>query len=200
MAKKKKENDEEVAEGEEAAAPSKMKGILMNVLVFLLVSGIAGGAGFGASMFLEPVKSAGMADEQAMDDGDKEEGDKDEDGGDDKEMADQADAKDKDKDKEDPNAHLTGYAKPLKPILTNLASPTNVWVRMELALVTKKDATEELLEQIHQDLFGYMRTVKLHHVEGPSGYLNLRAQLSERAILRSKGEVEKVLVRTMLFE
>ena len=194
MAKKKKK-EEPLEEGEEAPKPSKVKGIIANLLVFLLVSGIAGGAGYGASMFLEPVKTPAMSEEQ---DGEMMKGD-----GEEAEEPEEVAAEEKDKKEEKepaPDAHLKGYAKPLKPILTNLASPTDVWVRMELALVTKSDATEDLLEMIHQDLFGFMRTVKLHHVEGPSGFLNLRAQLTERAALRSKGEVQKVLIRTMLFE
>ena len=84
--------------------------------------------------------------------------------------------------------------------MTNLASPTDVWVRMELALVTENDAKDELLEKIHQDLLAYIRTVKLHHVEGPSGFINLKSELNEIASIRSGGLIKKVLIRTMLFE
>jgi len=37
-------------------------------------------------------------------------------------------------------------------------------------------------------------------VEGPSGFINLKAELDERAAIRSDGKISKVLVRTILFE
>jgi len=199
MAKKKKKEKEPVAEGEEAPPPSKAKGIIVNAVVFLLITGIAAGAGFGASTFLEPASPSLAQAEEHKDgskDGDEEHADKEKDdnGGSKKP------AKDGDGKEEEEGSHLTGYAKPLAPILTNLASPQDTWVRMEVALVTEGDATEELLEEVHQDLLTYMRTVKLHHVEGPSGYSNLKAQLNDRAKIRSDGEVKRVLIRTMLFE
>ncbi len=57
-----------------------------------------------------------------------------------------------------------------------------------------------MTEQIHQDLLAYVRTLKLHQIEGASGYQHLKADLDERATLRSGGHVKQVLVRTMLLE
>ena len=88
----------------------------------------------------------------------------------------------------------------LAPIVTNLAAPTEVWVRLEACLVLDEAQSQELSEQIHQDLLAYLRTLKMHQVEGASGYLHLKADLRERAAIRSDGHVKDVLIRTLLFE
>ncbi|MDQ6433731.1 flagellar basal body-associated FliL family protein [Mesorhizobium sp. LHD-90] len=89
---------------------------------------------------------------------------------------------------------------PLAPMTTNLAAPSKIWVRMELALVLDAPQPAELVEAVHQDLFAYMRTLKLHQIEGPSGYQHLKADLEDRARVRSDGHVRQVLIRTLLFE
>ncbi|WP_274627874.1 flagellar basal body-associated FliL family protein [Arvimicrobium flavum] len=90
---------------------------------------------------------------------------------------------------------------PLAPITTNLAQPADTWVRMELSLVFD-NAPEDpgLADAIHQDLITYVRTLKLHQIEGASGFLHLRTDLEERARLRSQGTVKRVLIRTFLLE
>ena len=40
----------------------------------------------------------------------------------------------------------------------------------------------------------------MHQIEGASGYQHLKADLDERARIRSDGHVKQVLVRTLLFE
>ncbi|MGX5804979.1 flagellar basal body-associated FliL family protein [Bradyrhizobium sp. Arg314] len=88
----------------------------------------------------------------------------------------------------------------LAPITTNLASPSEVWIRLEASLLYDGPQPPEMTEQIHQDLLAYVRTLKLHQIEGASGYQHLKADLEERATLRSGGHVKQVLVRTMLLE
>ncbi|MBZ9732845.1 flagellar basal body-associated FliL family protein [Mesorhizobium sp. CA18] len=88
----------------------------------------------------------------------------------------------------------------LAPITTNLASPSEVWIRLEASLLYDAPQPQEVTEQIHQDLLAYVRTLKLHQIEGASGYQHLKADLEERAALRSGGHVKQVLVRTMLLE
>ena len=185
--------DAEVDAPPQEAAPKKTS-LIVHIVVFLLITCLAAGAGFGVSMFLDPgdgAKKAQFAAGPGSQDGDSGSGGEGE----------SSDAEAADKESEDGEEGVKqAYAKPLAPILTNLAAPEDVWVRMELAVVSKPNLTDALLEQIHQDLFAYMRTVKLHHVEGPSGYNNLRAELSERAMVRSGGAVQAVLVRTLVFE
>ena len=89
---------------------------------------------------------------------------------------------------------------PLAPMTTNLAAPDTVWVQMELALLLDQPQPPEMIETIHQDLFAYLRTVKLHQIEGASGYRHLKGDLDERARIRSDGHVQQVLIRALIFE
>ncbi|MDX8446991.1 flagellar basal body-associated FliL family protein [Mesorhizobium captivum] len=88
----------------------------------------------------------------------------------------------------------------LAPITTNLASPSEVWIRLEASLLYDAPQPPEMTEQIQQDLLAYVRTLKMHQIEGASGYQHLKADLDERAALRSGGHVKQVLIRTMLLE
>lgn len=90
---------------------------------------------------------------------------------------------------------------PLAPITTNLAQPSNVWARMEVSLVF--DAAPDdagIVDSVHQDFLSYIRTLKLHQIEGASGFLHLRADLEERASIRSGAGVKRILIRTFLLE
>ena len=89
---------------------------------------------------------------------------------------------------------------PLAPITTNLAAPDAVWIRLEASVVLDEPQSPDLIESIHQDLLAYLRTVKLHQVEGASGFQHLKADLEERAKIRSGGHVKQFLIRTLLFE
>lgn len=90
---------------------------------------------------------------------------------------------------------------PLAPITTNLAEPADVWLRMEVSAVFDKAPSDPgLADSIHQDLLAYMRTIKLHQMEGASGFLHLREDLDERAGIRSGGLAKRILIRTLLLE
>ncbi len=89
---------------------------------------------------------------------------------------------------------------PLAAITTSIASPSEVWVRMELSIVLDEPQGEDLPGIIQQDLLSYIRTVKMHEIEGSSGLRHLRQNLDERAAIRSDGHVKQVLIRTLLFE
>jgi flagellar protein FliL len=88
----------------------------------------------------------------------------------------------------------------IDPITTNLAAPADMWIRLELSLVFEGEADLVVAEQVHQDLLAYVRTVKVHQIDGASGFQHLKADLSERAGIRSDRKVREVLIRTMLVE
>jgi flagellar FliL protein len=89
----------------------------------------------------------------------------------------------------------------LPPITTNLAAPSEIWVRMEVDVVLEKPTTDvNLAETVHQDLLAFMRTVKMHQIEGASGFRHLKADLDERAATRTEGLAKMVLIKTLLFE
>lgn len=90
---------------------------------------------------------------------------------------------------------------PLAPITTNLAQPADTWLRIELAVVFDKTPEDpHLADAIQQDLLAYVRTLKLHQIEGASGFQQLHADLDERASIRSNGLASRVLIRTLLLE
>lgn len=99
-------------------------------------------------------------------------------------------------------AHVEGHPMviPLAPITTNLASPAETWVRLEASMVLDEPPEAELADSVHQDLLAYLRTVRMHQVQGASGFQHLRSELDERASIRSEGKVKRVLIRTLLFE
>ncbi|MEP9399840.1 flagellar basal body-associated FliL family protein [Mesorhizobium sp. KR2-14] len=95
---------------------------------------------------------------------------------------------------------LRGTEIQLEAITTNLAVPNTMWVRLEASIVLDQPPSPTLADEIHQDLLAYMRTVKVYQIEGASGFRNLKADLEERARIRSSGHVKQVLIRTLLFE
>jgi flagellar FliL protein len=88
----------------------------------------------------------------------------------------------------------------LAPITTNIASPAETWLRMEVSVVYDAPQPPAMSEDIHQDLLAFVRTLKMHQIEGASGYQHLKADLDERASIRSQGHAKQVLIRTLLLE
>lgn len=88
----------------------------------------------------------------------------------------------------------------LEPVTTNLAGPTGTWVRVEMALVFDGETDMAIAQAVQQDVLAYLRTVKVHQVEGASGFQHLKSDLEERASIRSDGKVKGILIRTLLFE
>jgi flagellar FliL protein len=88
----------------------------------------------------------------------------------------------------------------LEPITTNLAYPSENWIRLEVALSFKGPPELALAENIHQDILAYMRTVSLQQIEGPRGFQYLKDDIKERVDLRSQGKVAKVMFRSFVIE
>jgi flagellar FliL protein len=88
----------------------------------------------------------------------------------------------------------------LAPITTNIASPADTWIRMEASVVYDTPQPPAMTEDIHQDLLAFVRTLKMHQIEGASGYQHLKADLEERAAIRSGGHAKQILIRTLLLE
>jgi flagellar protein FliL len=86
----------------------------------------------------------------------------------------------------------------LKPILTNLAYPSDNWVRLEVSLVFKQAVDDQLAESVHQDILAYLRTVSLQQIQGPRGFQYLRDDLKERIDMRTQGKVSDLLFRTFV--
>ncbi len=88
----------------------------------------------------------------------------------------------------------------LDAITTNLAYPTENWIRLEVALLFKGSPDVAMAEQIHQDIAAYLRTVSLQQIQGPRGFQYLKDDIEERVDLRSEGRVTNVIFRTFVIQ
>jgi flagellar protein FliL len=171
-------------------AQNKPKGpsIIGQAAIFAILTLTAGGAGWGMGQFVGTGKDAAAAQPTAAVKTEPE-------------AHGEASAQ-KDGHEATGGAHgvLEGNSLTLEPMVTNLASPEDVWVRLEMALVAVEPLEDEMIQAVHQDLFSYVRTIRLNQLEGPSGFLNFKADLLDRAKIRSEGKVKAVLIKTLLFE
>lgn len=97
-------------------------------------------------------------------------------------------------------AVTNGVVIPLDPIVTNIQAPKDVWIRIELAVVAPQQLDQGIVREIHQDLLTYMRTLQLVELDGSSAFLDFKANLLDRANIRSGGKVSAVLIKTLLYE
>ena len=90
----------------------------------------------------------------------------------------------------------------LPPIISTMATP-DVWLRMEAAIIHDEAHGKlgpELPIQIAGDILASVRTLTVGHIAGPSGFLHLKADLEERARIRSGGLVQEVVIHTLVYE
>ncbi|MCX8280933.1 flagellar basal body-associated FliL family protein [Phyllobacterium sp. 0TCS1.6C] len=90
----------------------------------------------------------------------------------------------------------------LKPILTNVKVPQDVWIRLEAGLVIAPDAQvpDELSTAVAADFMAFLRTVNLMQLRGPAGLEYLRMDLKERARMRTDGVVTNVYIWALVME
>ncbi|UGX89048.1 flagellar basal body-associated FliL family protein [Phyllobacterium meliloti] len=96
----------------------------------------------------------------------------------------------------------SGTVVALKPILTNVKIPQDVWIRLEAGVVAKpgEKVSDELAATIAGDFMAFLRTVNLMQLRGAAGLEYLRMDLQERARMRSEGKVEKVYIWALVME
>jgi flagellar FliL protein len=93
--------------------------------------------------------------------------------------------------------------KPIDAVVTNLASPSDTWIRLETAMVFKNGAIanpEVTAAELRQDMVAYVRTITLAQLEGASALEHLREDLNERAALRTDGAVSEVVIQTLVVQ
>jgi flagellar protein FliL len=91
----------------------------------------------------------------------------------------------------------------LPPIVTNIGSPQELWVRLEASMIFDPATIqhpETLAAEIANDLLAYLRTVSVSQIQGPIGMQNLRQDLNERAATRSGGAVKELVIRTLVLQ
>lgn len=99
-----------------------------------------------------------------------------------------------------PVATPIGEVVDLPPIVVNLAPPSTVWARLELAAVFTEAPDVEARRRLHQDILAFMETVTPAQLAGPSGLRHLREDITDIARAGSDGKAQTVLFRTLIFE
>ena len=92
---------------------------------------------------------------------------------------------------------------PVEAVVTNLAAPGEVWIRLETAVVFKKGAVENpavMAAEIREDILAYARTVSLAELEGPSALQHLREDLNERVAVRTDGRVSDLVIQSLVVQ
>ncbi len=91
----------------------------------------------------------------------------------------------------------------LPPVVTNLAAPSNVWVRIEGTLLFRGKTLPDgkaLAAKISGDLLAYMRTQTLTEIQGAAGLQHLRQDLTDRVVTRSEGRVKAFIIRSLVVQ
>ena len=88
-------------------------------------------------------------------------------------------------------------------ITANLAQPKTTWIRLEASLVVKQDLGPEadvLASKMAEDIVGFLRTVTMEQIAGPSGFQHLREDLNDRVRVRSEGKVSELIIQSLILE
>lgn len=91
----------------------------------------------------------------------------------------------------------------MPPIITNIADPSKVWVRLEGSLLfdKKREADRAVLAaRLSQHVMAYLNTLKLTDVQGAGAIYALSQDLDEIVRSLSDGQVQGVLLSGLVFE
>ena len=168
----------------EGTEPKKKSATLMLIAAIAVLTLVAGGGGWLIGTLLAPKIAAVEEAEKAAD----------------AEKAAGAEGEGKAEDDLPRIAAEANGIVQLEPITTNLAYPSESWIRLEVALLFNGAIDVKIAEDVHQDILAYLRTVSLQQIEGPRGFQYLKDDIQERVDLRSEGRVSKVMFRTFVIE
>ncbi len=91
----------------------------------------------------------------------------------------------------------------MPPIVTNIASPADTWIRVEASMVFDPKTLshpEVVAAEIATDELAYLHTVSVAELQGPIGLENIRQDLRDRAFVRSGGKVIDLLLKTLVLQ
>ena len=92
---------------------------------------------------------------------------------------------------------------PIEAVVTNLASPSDTWIRLETAMVFKNGAVanpQVTAAELRQDIIAYARTISLAQLDGPSALQHLREDLNERTQLRTGNQVSELVIQSLVVQ
>ncbi len=91
----------------------------------------------------------------------------------------------------------------LDTILVALRDKNKAWVRMQLAVIAKEEADLDIPEvksRMVSDITALVKTLTLAQISGPSGFIHLKEDLLDRARLSTDGQVEDLLIMSIVAE
>ena len=97
----------------------------------------------------------------------------------------------------------SSLVQPLPPITANLAQPNTTWIRIESSVVINADMGPDanvIAARMSEDIIGYLRTLSIDQIEGPSGFQHLREDLNDRVRVRSEGKVLELIIQSLILE
>ncbi|MCP4073323.1 MAG: flagellar basal body-associated FliL family protein [Hyphomicrobiales bacterium] len=91
----------------------------------------------------------------------------------------------------------------LDTILVALRDNDNIWVRLQLAVISDSQTdldSAEIKTRMHSDITAFVKTLKLAQISGPSGFIHLKEDLLDRARLTTNGQVEDLMIMSIIAE
>lgn len=167
------EDDEDITP---AAAEPKKSGVMGLVIALLVTTGL--GIGGGAVLALNQVDTIAAAEKKKAIEAPR--------------MVDDALAWSKDTAVVD-----------LDPVIANLASPSQMWIRLETAIIFNKDEVSDvarLKTEVTGDILAFVRTVTVGELQGASALNHLRDDLNERVRFQTAGAVEELIIEAMVLQ
>ena len=97
---------------------------------------------------------------------------------------------------------LTSRLYRLKPIVTNLTEPADVWLRLDAAIVFEDEMpnSEIVSAEISEDLLAFLKTLKVGQLEGATQLQHLREDLRDRVAIRSGGDVRDLIIESLVVQ
>ncbi len=102
-----------------------------------------------------------------------------------------------------PETMIDVVVTPFEPVITNIANPKSVWIRLEGAIVIRQESAvgkDILAARASQEIVAYLRTIELEHIEGTNGLLFVTEDLNEAMRTFSGGDVRQVLISGFIVE
>lgn len=90
----------------------------------------------------------------------------------------------------------------LKPIVTNLSEPADVWLRLDAAVVFADEMpnSEIISAEISEDLLAFLKTLKVGQLQGATQLQHLREDLKDRVAIRSGGDVKDLIIESLVVQ
>ncbi len=91
----------------------------------------------------------------------------------------------------------------LPPVITNLDQTSDTWIRLQAAIVfdpAKVEKPDVLASEVASDILGFMQTLSIAQISGASGLQHLREDLNDRAMIRSEGHVQELVIESLVLQ